>query len=353
MSGQPTLVEPLPQHRFDEAALDRYLGEHVEGYRGPAAIRQFQGGQSNPTFLVETQAETYVLRKKPPGKLLASAHMVEREYKVQKALAGSAVPVARMLVLCEDASIIGTPFYLMSHVAGRVIATADLPQLAPSERGAVYRSLIETLAHLHQVDWRAASLSDFGRPDNYAARQIDRWSKQYAASKTDDIKEMEALSAWLAARVPASADASIVHGDYRVGNTIIHPREPRLAAVLDWELATIGDPLADLAYLSMAYSMPPGGPGVSGGLEGVDLKALGIPTETQMLSAYAGATSRLEIPHWGFYKALAFFRIAAIVQGVYARGLAGNAADRSAVEQGARVRMMAEIGWGIASKAKD
>jgi len=351
MSSQAVLVAPLPQHRFDEAALDRYLGQHVAGYRGPPGIRQFQGGQSNPTFLVETPGAAYVLRKKPPGKLLASAHMVEREFKVQKALSGSAVPVARMFVLCEDVAVIGTPFYLMSHVEGRIIPTADLPDLSPHDRRAAYASLIGTLAALHRIDWRGAGLGDFGRPDNYAARQIDRWTKQYAASKTDEIAEMEALSAWLGARVPASTDAAIVHGDYRVGNTIIHPVEPRLAAVLDWELATIGDPLADLAYLCMAYSMPPGGPGVSGGLDGVDLAELGIPSEAEVLAAYARASGRAEIPHWGFYKALAFFRIAAIVQGVYARGLAGNAADRSAVQQGERVRMMARIGWDIASKA--
>jgi aminoglycoside phosphotransferase (APT) family kinase protein len=354
MSVKPVLIEPLPQHRFDEARLDGYLAEHVEGYRGGSpVIRQFQGGQSNPTFLLETPAATYVLRKKPPGKLLASAHMVEREYKVQKALAGSAVPVAPMLLLCEDASIVGTPFYLMGYVAGRVIPTADLPDLSPAERQGVYRSLVETLASLHQVDWRAAGLGEFGRPDNYAARQIDRWTKQYAASKTDEIKEMEQLSAWLVAHLPTNTGSSIVHGDFRVGNTIIHPSEPRLAAVLDWELATIGDPLADLAYLCMAYSMPPGGPGVSGGLRGAKLSALGVPGEDEVLSAYARATARPDIPHWDFYKALAFFRIAAIVQGVYARGLAGNAADASAVEQGERVRMMAEIGWEIASSAKN
>lgn len=352
MNAKPILVEPLPQHRFDETRLDHYLADHVAGYRGPATIRQFQGGQSNPTFLLETPGATYVLRKKPPGKLLASAHMVEREYKVQRALAGSAVPVAPMLLLCDDTSVVGTPFYLMSCVAGRVIPTADLPGLSPPEREAVYRSLVETLAALHRVDWRAAGLGEFGRPDNYAARQIDRWTKQYAASRTDDIKEMDQLSAWLVAHLPASASASIVHGDYRVGNTIIHPSEPRLAAVLDWELATIGDPLADLAYLCMAYSMPPGGPGVSGGLRGVDLIPLGVPSETQVLLAYARATSRPDIPQWDFYKALAFFRIAAIVQGVYARGLAGNAADSSALQQGERVRMMAEIGWEIASTAK-
>ena len=354
MSVTPVLIEPLPQHRFDEAKLDRYLVERVEGYRrGSLVIRQFQGGQSNPTFLIETPTTTYVLRKKPPGKLLASAHMVEREYKVQKALAGSAVPVAPMLLLCEDASVVGTPFYLMGYVAGRVIPTADLPELTPAERQGVYRSLVETLAALHQVDWRAAGLGDFGRPDNYAARQIDRWTKQYSASKTDDIKEMEQLSAWLVAHLPAKAAASIVHGDFRVGNTILHPREPRLAAVLDWELATIGDPLADLAYLCMAYDMPPGGPGVSGGLRGADLPSLGVPSEQEVLSAYARATSRPDIPHWDFYKALAFFRIAAIVQGVYARGLAGNAADASAVRQGERVRMMAGIGWEIAASAKN
>ncbi|MBV9741506.1 MAG: phosphotransferase family protein [Hyphomicrobiales bacterium] len=354
MSVTPVLIDPLPQHRFDERRLDLYLAEHVPGYHaGNPVIRQFQGGQSNPTFLIETPGATYVLRKKPPGKLLASAHMVEREYKVQRALAGSAVPVAPMLLLCEDTNILGTPFYLMGYVAGRVIPTADLPDLSPAERQGVYRSLVETLASLHQVDWRAAGLGDFGRPDNYAARQIDRWTKQYAASKTDDIGEMEKLSAWLVAHLPKEAASSIVHGDFRVGNTIVRPSEPRLAAVLDWELATIGDPLADLAYLCMAYNMPPGGPGVSGGLRGAKLSALGLPSEEEVLSAYARATSRSDIPHWDFYKALAFFRIAAIVQGVYARGLAGNAADASAVQQGERVRMMAKIGWEIASSARN
>ena len=349
----PTLIEPLAQHRFDAAALDHYLERHVEGFRGPSRIRQFQGGQSNPTFLIEAPSGTYVLRKKPPGKLLASAHMIEREFRVQKALQGSAVPVARMHILCEDAGVIGTAFYLMSHVPGRVIATADLPEFTPGERKALYASLIGTLAALHRVDWRGAGLADFGRPDNYAGRQIDRWTKQYAATKTDEIPEMEKLARWLVARLPASADAAIVHGDYRVGNTIIDPQMPRLAAVLDWELATIGDPLADLAYLAMAYEMPPGGAGVSGGLEGADLAALGIPSESELLADYACAAARRDIPHWSFYKALAFFRIAAIVQGVYARGLAGNAADRTAVEQGARVRMMAEIGWRIAERARD
>jgi aminoglycoside phosphotransferase (APT) family kinase protein len=348
----PTLVEPLPQHRFDEAALDRYLRDRVGGYRGPATVRQFQGGQSNPTFLIETPSATYVLRKKPPGKLLPSAHMVEREYKVQKALHGSAVPVAGMLALCEDAGVIGTPFYVMTHVPGRIIATADMPELSPAGRGPLYRSLIDTLAALHKVDWRAVGLADFGRPENYAGRQIERWSKQYAASRTDDIPQMEQLYAWLAARVPASADASIVHGDYRVGNTIVHPSEPRVVAVLDWELATIGDPLADLAYLCMAYHMPPGGPGVSGGLVAADLATCGIPSEGEVLDCYAAAMGRSDIPQWNLYLALAFFRIAAIVQGVYARGLAGNAADRTAIQQGERVRMMAQIGWDIASKAK-
>jgi len=353
MSAQPVLIEPLAQHRFDAEALDRYLTAHVAQYRGPAKIRQFQGGQSNPTFLIDVQDARYVLRKKPPGKLLASAHMIEREYKVQKALAGSAVPVAPMLVLCEDAAIIGTPFYLMGHVPGRIVPTADLPGMERPERAAVYGSLVATLAHLHLVDWRVAGLSDFGRPDNYAARQIDRWTKQYAATRTDDIPQMEKLATWLASRVPASTDATIVHGDYRVGNTILAPQEPRIAAVLDWELATIGDPLADLAYLCMAYDLPPGGPGVAGGLVGADFVALGVPREDEVLAAYARATSRSEVPHWSFYKALALFRIAAIVQGVYARGLAGNAADSSAIQQGERVRLMAEIGWAIAQRAKD
>src|SRR5687767_9218871 len=242
------LVDVLPQHRFDEQALWKYLQAQLDDFAGPAELRQFQGGQSNPTFLIQTPTKKFVLRKKPPGKLLPSAHLVEREYRILRALPGTDVPVPAARLLCEDPAIIGTSFYVMDHVEGRVITAVTLPQLTPAERASVYSDYARIGARLHAVDFRAVGLGDFGKPEGYIARQLDRWTKQYLASKTEENADMERLIAWLAANLPGTDETAIVHGDYRIGNTIIHPTQPRIIAVLDWELATLGHPLSDLAY---------------------------------------------------------------------------------------------------------
>src|ERR1044072_1379653 len=277
------VVDVLPQHRFDEQALWRYVRAQLDDCSGPAALRQFQGGQSNPTFLIETPAKKYVLRKKPPGKLLPSAHLVEREYRVLRALPGTDVPVPNAPLLCEDASIIGTPFYVMDHVEGRVITAVTLPQLSPSERASIYDDYARIGAALHAVDFRAVGLSDFGKPEGYVARQLDRWTRQYVASRTEENADMERLIAWLAANLPANDETAIVHGDYRIGNTIIDPTQPRIVAVLDWELATLGHPLSDLAYACMYYHLPAGES--RGGLADVNLRELGIPDENEVIGA--------------------------------------------------------------------
>ncbi|QJE73462.1 phosphotransferase [Aerophototrophica crusticola] len=341
------LIDVLPQHRFDEAALWRYLADHLDGFAEPATLQQFQGGQSNPTFLVTSgDGRRYVLRKKPPGKLLPSAHMVEREFKAMKALAGTAAPVPTARLLCEDATVIGTPFYVMDHVEGRVISDVALAGMDPAERAATYDAMNATLAALHQVDWKAAGLGDFGKPEQYVARQVERWSKQYVAAKTDDIPAMDKLMEWLPRHVPAGDETTIAHGDYRLGNLMLHPTEPRVVAILDWELATLGHPLSDLAYNCMAYHLPAGIKEFPG-LKGLDLPALGIPTEEEYVAAYCRRTGRDGIPDWPFFLAFSFFRIASICQGVYARALAGNAADRRAKMYGQVAQATAEVGWGF------
>ncbi|MBL8628252.1 MAG: phosphotransferase [Rhodospirillaceae bacterium] len=341
-------IEVLPAHRFDEAALAAYLTQALEGFAGPASIRQFQGGQSNPTFLITTPQRKYVLRKKPPGKLLPSAHQVEREFAVLKALYGTGVPVPQPLVLCEDASIIGTAFYVMAFVENRVYTAPGMPDTTPDQRRGVYMSLAETLAKLHTVDWRACGLENFGRPDGYLTRQVERWTKQYIATKSDDIPAMDKLMAWLPGHIPDSHDTAVAHGDYRLGNLLIDPVEPKVIAIVDWELATIGHPLADLAYACIAYRMPTDDP-VFAGLAGVDLKALGIPSEDELVAIYCKAAGRGSIPHWPFYLAFSYFRLASITQGVYARSLQGNASDLKAKFYGAVAKQSAEIGWSIAA----
>ena len=275
------LVDVLPQHRFDERRCGAICEQQLDDFAGPAQLRQFQGGQSNPTYLIETPTKKFVLRKKPPGKLLPSAHLVEREYRILRALPGTDVPVPSARLLCEDAAIIGTSFYVMDHVEGRVITGVTLPQLTPAERAAIYTDYARIGAELHAVDFRACGLGDFGKPEGYVARQLDRWTKQYMASKTEENADMERLIAWLAAHLPANDETAIVHGDYRIGNTIIHPTEPRIIAVLDWELATLGHPLSDLAYACMYYHLPAGEG--SGGLAGRRTCAtLGIPDEQRI-----------------------------------------------------------------------
>jgi aminoglycoside phosphotransferase (APT) family kinase protein len=350
-ASAPKLVEVLPQHRLDEARLAAYLADHVAGFARPATIRQFQGGQSNPTYLIEAGGKRYVLRKKPPGTLLPSAHQIDREYRIQSALAGSPVPVAPMLHYCDDATIIGTPFYVMAHIEGRVFHDVMMPGVSAPDRGAIQRDLIAAIAALHSVDYRAVGLEGFGRPDHYVARQIDRWTRQYEASKTEDLPAMDNLIAWLRANIPARDETAIVHGDFRLGNMVIDPKEPRIVAVLDWELSTLGHPLADLAYCCMSYHLPPGsGPAMAGYL-GIDVAAMGLMSEAAALELYAGLTGRDVIEHWKFFMGFSLFRSAAIVEGVYARSLAGNAADERAGRMHEMCIAVADTGWGVVNGA--
>jgi aminoglycoside phosphotransferase (APT) family kinase protein len=342
------IVDVLPQHRFDEQALWRYLQSQLDDFAGPAQLRQFQGGQSNPTFLIQTPTKNFVLRKKPPGKLLPSAHLVEREYRILRALPGTDVPVPAARLLCEDPAIIGTSFYVMDHVEGRVITGVTLPQLTPSERASVYDDYARIGAALHAVDFRAVGLSDFGKPEGYIARQLDRWSKQYLASKTEENADMERLIAWLGSNLPGADETAIVHGDYRIGNTIIHPTEPRIIAVLDWELATLGHPLSDLAYACMYYHLPTGEG--RGGLADVNLRELGIPDENEFIATYCRHAGRAHIDNWPFFLAFSCFRMAAITQGVYARGLQGNAADPRALTYGGIAKQFAATGLRLAGR---
>jgi aminoglycoside phosphotransferase (APT) family kinase protein len=343
------LIDVLPQHAFDIAPLWRYLDERLDGFEPPAQLRQFQGGQSNPTFLVSTVQRSFVLRKKPPGQLLPSAHLVEREFRVLKALESQAVPVPKVRLLCEDPGVIGTPFYVMDHVEGRVLTEVALPGLSRAQRAAIYDDLARVLAAIHGVNWQAIGLADFGKPERYVARQIDRWSKQYRASQTEDDPNMNRLIEWLEAHAPVADETALVHGDYRVGNVILHPTEPRIVAVLDWELSTLGHPLGDLAYACMFYRFPQDQ--MLSGLAGRDLADLGIPSEREFAESYRRHARRAPLADFEFLLAFSFFRMAAITQGVYARALQGNAADRRAIEHGRVARIAAEIGWEIAHAA--
>lgn len=345
------LVEVLPAHRFDEESLANYLREVLpEQFARAPSVRQFQGGQSNPTFLLESGGSKYVLRKKPPGKLLPSAHMVEREYKVMAALKDTDVPVPEALHLCEDDSIIGTAFYVMRYVEGRVYQHPALEGMEPRQRTAAYRTAADTLARLHRVDYEAVGLGDFGKPGNYIARQISRWSKQYEASRTGDDPAMEELMKWLPDNIPDDDQTTIAHGDYRLGNLMLHPQREEVVAVLDWELCTLGHPLSDLAYCCIPYHLPTDTPGL-GGINGMDLDALGIPQEEEFLNMYCQAVGRENgIPQWPFYSAFALFRLAAILQGVYKRALDGNAANANALQVGERAGLLAKAGLAEAKK---
>lgn len=340
-------TEVRPQHRFEVAPLDAWMRATVEGYSGPLTVTQFKGGQSNPTYLLETPGRRYVLRRKPPGELLPSAHAVDREYRIMKALAGSGVPVARMHGLCDDASVIGSTFFVMDHVAGRIFWNQALPGLDPVERGRIYDAMNQVIARLHTVDYAAIGLADYGRPGNYFARQIGRWTKQYRASETERIEAMERLIEWLPANIPPGDETTLVHGDYRIDNMIFHPFEPRILAVLDWELSTLGHPLGDFAYHCMSWRL---GPLTGRGLAQENLTELGIPTEAAYVADYCKRTGRAGIENWDFYMAFNMFRLAGILQGIVGRALAGTAANPDAMEQGKRVRPLAEMGWGIVGK---
>ena len=346
-----TLGPVTRAHRFDERRLADYLcARGLNEFRGGLTILQYQGGQSNPTFRLEAGGRHFVLRKKPPGNLLPSAHLVEREYRVMKALADTAVPVPAMFLLCEEPAVIGQTFFVMEHVEGRVFPAPDLPEAAsPSERTAMYDAMNRTLARLHSVDWRAAGLSDFGKPSNYLARQVSLWTKQYEASRHREIPAMEALIEWLPDHLPGRGgreETTIAHGDFRLDNLILHPTEPRVAAVVDWELSTLGHPLADLAYNCMTYHLPRGARWK--GLGGVDCAALGIPSEEDYVAAYCRRTGRDGVPDWNFFMAFGLFRLASICQGVYARAMQGNASSRNALEIGRKAPSLADTGWRIA-----
>ena len=337
-------------HKFDEARLAEYMEAHVEGYEGPLEVRQFKGGQSNPTYQLVTPNKKYVLRRKPPGKLLKSAHMVDREYRVITALGGTGFPVAKTYCLCEDESVLGTIFYIMDCVEGRIIWDGTIPGSNPDERAAIYDAMNETLAMLHMVDYKAIDLETFGKPGNYFARQISRWTKQYQLSETQEISSMNKLIDWLPVNIPDDDTTTIVHGDYRLDNMILHPTEPKVIAVLDWELSTLGNPLGDFTYQLMQWRMPVQGTS-SGTLMGADLSALGIPSEDDYVAAYCRRTGREGIENIDFYFAYNFFRLAGILQGIVGRVRDGTASNEHAAAMADLVAPLADSAWGFAQKA--
>lgn len=337
------------RHRIDEAALAAWLEANVEGYRGPLEVRQFKGGQSNPTYQLVTPGKTYVLRRKPPGKLLPSAHAVDREFKVISALNKTDFPVAHAYALCTDESVLGTIFYVMDMVEGRILWDGTLPDYSPAQRRPIWEAQIKTMADLHNVDYAAIGLADFGKPGNYFSRQADRWSKQYRASETAKLESMDKLMDWLPATTPADDQTTIVHGDYRLDNMILHPTEPRVLAVLDWELSTLGNPLADFSYFLMGWVMPSE---QRGGLAGIDdLTAYGIPTLDEAVAQYCKATGRDGLPNLDWYFAYNLFRLAAICQGIVGRVRDGTAASAHAMAMEARVPLLANGAWGFALRA--
>ncbi|EAQ04989.1 Aminoglycoside phosphotransferase [Pseudooceanicola batsensis HTCC2597] len=346
----PVLIDPLERHRIDAEALADWLRTtEPEAARG-VAIQQFQGGMSNPTFLLTlASGRRLVLRKKPPGDLLPRAHAVDREYRVMGALAQTAVPTPKMIAYCDDPAVIGAEFFVMEHIEGRIIPPPSMGPVRREDRPALAYSLVDTLATLHNVDWRAAGLEGFGRAEGYLARQTARWSKQYEASKVDlpadfDYSQMDWLRDWLMANSGTADESAIVHGDFRLGNVVVHPTEPRVIAVLDWELSTIGHPLADLAYTCLPYHLPEDPPRI------LDLHTAGLPDEDRILSRYCEQTGRDGIPDWPLFMAFACFRYAAIIQGVAARAARGNVSSASADPEadGLRARNVAAVGARIA-----
>ncbi len=346
------------QHAFDTAALTLWLEAHLSDFEGPLSVEMFKGGQSNPTYKLITPSKNYVMRAKPGpvAKLLPSAHAIEREFAVMHGLYGTDVPVAQMHCLCEDESIIGRAFYIMEFVQGRVLWDQALPGMSPAQRSAIYNEMNRVQAALHSVNFTQCGLANYGKPGNYFERQISRWSKQYQASVTQPIEAMDQLTAWLPAHIPASArdesQVSIVHGDYRLDNMIFHPTEPRVLAVLDWELSTLGHPLADFSYHCMAWHIPPG---AFRGIGGLDHAALGIPSEADYIRMYCERTGnhtpQALAADWNFYMAYNLFRIAAILQGIAKRVEAGTAASAQAVSSAAGARPLAQMAWSFALKA--
>ena len=350
------------QHEFDHSILTAYLEAHLPGFRGPLTVEQFKGGQSNPTFKLNTPSRSYVMRSKPgpANKLLASAHAIDREYRVMKALRGSGVPVPDMMLLCEDEAVVGRAFYVMEYMAGRVLWNQALPDLAPADRASIYDEMNRVISALHMVDVEAVGLTSFGKTGNYFERQIGRWSKQYVASvdhpQMQPIVEMERLMAWLPEHIPTSArdetQVTVVHGDFRLDNMVFHPTQARVIAVLDWELSTVGHPLADFSYHCMSWHIAPG---AFRGIGGLDLKALGIPDEQTYVKRYCERTGRADpqavMADWNFYMAYNLFRMAGILQGIAKRVVDGTASSEQAKQAAAGARPLAEMGWKIAQKA--
>ena len=341
--GRDEIVGVMPvleRHQFDIKALERYMAANIEGFSGKIVVELFRTGQSNPTYQITSGSQRYVLRRKPPGDLLPSAHAVDREYRVITALRDSGVPVPGSYALCEDASVIGTAFYIMEHVDGRILWDPWLPEADQAERPALFTEMNRVIALLHKVDFEAVGLSDFGRTGNYFERQISRWTRQYRASETERIDAMEQLIDWLPDNIPEDDENTIVHGDFRSANVIFHATEPRIIAVLDWELSTIGHPLGDYAYHCMHRRLPQ----IVDGMLGLDLDELNIPSEELYLAGYCRLTGRQTIEDWDFYIIFNMFRLAAINQGILARALAGTASSELAMEKGARARAIAESG---------
>ncbi len=331
-------------HRFDEKRLADWMAANVDGFAGPLEVRQFKGGQSNPTYRLSTPSRRYVMRRKPPGKLLPSAHAVDREFRVISALHPTGFPVPRPYGLCADEDVIGTMFYVMDMVEGRIFWDQSLPGHAPAERRAIHMAALKTLADLHNTNYQAIGLADFGRPGNYMARQIARWTKQYKASETRRLDTVERLIDWLPRTVPEDDQTTIVHADYRLDNMVIHPTEARVAAVLDWELATLGNPLADFTYVLMQW--------VNGTIAAIpDLEALGIPTMEEYVAEYCRLTGRAGLPDLDWYFAYNAFRLCGIIQGIVGRARDGTANSPQAAAMEARVPLLAEAAWKFAVKA--
>lgn len=334
-------------HEFDQSALLKFMEANVEGFKGPLKIMQFDGGQSNPTFKLEAASGFYILRKQPPGELLPSAHQVDREYRIMKALWDTDVPVPKMYALCEDLNVIGVKFYVMALVEGRIYNEILLPGCSSEDRREMYLDMMRVMAAMHAVDYLAVGLETYGRPGNYYERQISRWSKQYQTTKTKQLDSMDNLIEWVPKHLPDSSDVSIAHGDFRMANMVYHPTEPRIVAVLDWELSTIGHPLADLGYSCMEFDADFYG---EVRLRSPERASLGIPSQEEMVAEYCKASGRDKIDNWKFYVVYNLFRSAAIVQGVYKRGLDGNASSESALTYGDECRNRADRAWELAQE---
>ncbi len=343
-----TTQEQQDQDEAAPASLDAWLEANVEGYRGPATLRKCGFGQSNPTYMLIAASGTYILRRKPFGQLLPKAHMIEREYQVLRGLQDSPVPTPKAYALCEDPEVMGAAFYVMEFVDGRIFYDQTLPGIDPAERAAIFDGMNQATADLHRIDPADVGLADFGRSEGFVGRQVSLWTRQYRAAEADRLEAMEKLIEWLPENLPPEQPGRIFHGDLRIDNMIYHPTEPRVIAMLDWELSTLGDPVADFAYQMMVWRVPPD---LFRGLAGLDFAAMGIPSEQDYIQRYLERSGRSDLPHWDFYLAFSLFRIASILQGVWSRAQTGQASSDDAEEVGQKAGPLAEIGWEIASGA--